>query len=269
MKRKVTLYMGDIKRVKKAKAIHRISVVDQVSEAIKQNILDHVWNVGDKIPSESELADEFEVNRLSVRMALQKLSTLGLIETRVGEGSFVTKFSPKPFFSELAAVYHDKDRYQDVVQLRNLLEGESMRLAHLNANDEDLKKLKECLDSYYNATDIYNKDIDNREYLENLVDADLAFHYEIIKISHNYLYVAVYQVVQELVRDHIKQLLYKRTHDRKRAGYPAKLEDDTHTKMYQSILNGDQEEARRSREETLGIVQVHGLDYFESGNDSI
>ena len=53
--------MGDIKRVKKAKAIHRISVVDQVSEAIKQNILDHVWNVGDKIPSESELADEFEV----------------------------------------------------------------------------------------------------------------------------------------------------------------------------------------------------------------
>lgn len=46
-------------------------MVDQVSEAIKQNILDHVWNVGDKIPSESELADEFEVNRLSVRMALQ------------------------------------------------------------------------------------------------------------------------------------------------------------------------------------------------------
>ena len=167
---------------------------------------------------------------------------------------------------KINVVYPSFAEQNKIAQLLSLIDE---RIVTQNKIIEDLKKLKECLDSYYNATDIYNKDIDNREYLENLVDADLAFHYEIIKISHNHLYVAVYQVVQELVRDHIKQLLYKRTHDRKRAGYPAKLENDTHTKMYQSILNGDQEEARRSREETLGIVQVHGLDYFESGNDSI
>ena len=97
-------------KLKSRNAISRISVVDQVSEAIKQKVLDEVWKPGDKIPSESELADYFSVNRLSVRMALQKLSTLGLIETRVGEGSFVTDFSLQPYFSEIAALYSDKEK---------------------------------------------------------------------------------------------------------------------------------------------------------------
>ena len=42
----------------------------------KQDIADGVWKTGDKIPSEGELAEIFGVNRLSVRMALQKLSAL-------------------------------------------------------------------------------------------------------------------------------------------------------------------------------------------------
>ena len=84
--------------------IRRLSVVDQVSDSIKQSLLDQVWKEGDKLPSEGELAEYYGVNRLSVRMALQKLSTLGLIETRVGEGSFVAHFSVQPIFSELASV---------------------------------------------------------------------------------------------------------------------------------------------------------------------
>ena len=78
--------------------IRRLSVVDQVSDSIKQSLLDQVWKEGDKLPSEGELAEYYGVNRLSVRMALQKLSTLGLIETRVGEGSFVAHFSVQPIF---------------------------------------------------------------------------------------------------------------------------------------------------------------------------
>ena len=34
------------------------------------------------------------------------------------------------------------------------------------------------------------------------MDADLAFHFEIIKMSHNHLYVAIYQMVQQIIRDH-------------------------------------------------------------------
>ena len=98
--------------------IRRLSVVDQVSDSIKQSLLDQVWKEGDKLPSEGELAEYYGVNRLSVRMALQKLSTLGLIETRVGEGSFVAHFSVQPIFSELAPLYDNKEGRRDEEQLR-------------------------------------------------------------------------------------------------------------------------------------------------------
>lgn len=44
---------------------------------------------GDKLPSEAELSQEFEVNRLTVRRALDELSQRGLIDTVRGKGSFV------------------------------------------------------------------------------------------------------------------------------------------------------------------------------------
>ena len=37
--------------------IRRLSVVDQVSDSIKQSLLDQVWKEGDKLPSEGELAE--------------------------------------------------------------------------------------------------------------------------------------------------------------------------------------------------------------------
>ncbi len=122
--------------------IRRLSVVDQVSDSIKQSLLDQVWKEGDKLPSEGELAEYYGVNRLSVRMALQKLSTLGLIETRVGEGSFVAHFSVQPIFSELAPLYDNKEGRRDVEQLRNLLEGECTNIAIISSTEEDRQKLK-------------------------------------------------------------------------------------------------------------------------------
>ena len=104
------------------KKINRISVVDQVCESLKHDISSHRWIAGDKIPSEGELADAFGVNRLSVRMALQKLNTLGIIETRVGEGSFVTDFSLKPMLMEVAPFYEGDKKYRDIQHMRLLLE---------------------------------------------------------------------------------------------------------------------------------------------------
>ena len=75
-------------------------------------------------------------------MALQKLNTLGIIETRVGEGSFVRDFSLQPVLSELTVFYEGEDKYRDVQQLRSLLENECLDLAIRSATDEDKQHLK-------------------------------------------------------------------------------------------------------------------------------
>ncbi len=252
-----------IKRPAGKSKINRISVVDQVCALIKQDIADGLWNPGDRLPTEAEFAEIFGVNRLSVRMALQKLSTLGIIETRVGEGSFVRPFSLRPFLSEIAVFYDDDAKYREVQQLRNLLEGECMNLAILFASQEEKEALKMTLDRYHEISKEYNEDIDDAELLERMVDADFAFHYQVVKMSHNRLYKDIYYMVQQLIRRHITQLLSTRTHRRRAAGIKESLADDTHDRIYQGIISADRDVVRKAREEVLGIIPIHGLDVFD------
>ncbi len=256
-----------IMEIKKTKArktkISRLSVVDQVGDAIKRDIVNEVWREGEKIPSEAEFAEMFGVNRLSVRMALQKLNTLGIIETRVGEGSFVKAFSMRSFLSEIAEFYDDDKKYGEVQQLRNLLEGECMNLAIIKASNEEKQRLKDVLDQYHEKQRIFHKNIDNAECLEEMVDADFAFHYEVVKMSHNSLYKDIYLMVQQLIRRHITRLLNARVHRMHDAGVSLETLSDTHDKIYEGIINADAEAVKKAREQVLGILPIHGMDVFD------
>ena len=150
--------------------IVKVSIVDQVCDAVKKDIMNGTWKAGEKIPSESELAEQFGVNRLSVRMALQKLNTLGLIETRVGEGSFVRDFSLGPFLSEISFIYSSDEKYREVRQLRELLEGDSINIAIQSATQEEIDELKRALDLYFEQAKRHHQNIDSEEELERLVD---------------------------------------------------------------------------------------------------
>lgn len=251
-------------QIKKAdrqkKKISRVSVVDQVCSAIKQDIADGVWKAGDKIPSEAEFAEIFGVNRLSVRMALQKLNTLGIIETRVGEGSFVCDFSLKPVLNEISFYFTSKDRYQDVKQLRDLLEYECLRLAVYNATEQEKQKLKEALDAYLALAEVQAKDPYSEELLARLVDADFNFHYLIVQMSHNRLYKDIYYMIQQLVRGHITRILGGRSRHRLEAGLPYDPSEDSHTKIYNCILHSDTNALLTAHQEMLGIRRIRGLD---------
>ena len=243
--------------------ISRISVVDQVCDSIKQDIADGVWNAGDKLPSEAEFANMFGVNRLSVRMALQKLSTLGIIDTRVGEGSFVRAFSLKPVLTELSVFYQSDDVYNDTLQLRNLLEFECLRLAVQSVDEQELADLRQALDAYNQAVVAYYNDLENPALLEQLVDADFHFHYTVVRFSHNRLFKDVYYMVQHLIRRYISERQRQTLHRRKEAGLPPLGENDTHVKIYDCIRNADLDALRRAHEEMLGIRKMPGIDVFD------
>ncbi|HEX3962984.1 MAG TPA: GntR family transcriptional regulator [Trebonia sp.] len=49
------------------------------------------WRPGDQIPSEAALAQQFGVTRMTVRQALDQLTTSGLLVKRRGLGTFVTE----------------------------------------------------------------------------------------------------------------------------------------------------------------------------------
>lgn len=72
-----------------AHQLKRKSISDQIFDILKEKIISNQWKPGDKIPSETELAASFGVSRLSARTAIQRLSALGLVEIRVGDGTYI------------------------------------------------------------------------------------------------------------------------------------------------------------------------------------
>lgn len=61
----------------------------QIHNQIKKDIEAGKWSVGERIPSERELAVEFSVSRMTLRQAIQTLVDEGILERRVGAGTYV------------------------------------------------------------------------------------------------------------------------------------------------------------------------------------
>jgi DNA-binding GntR family transcriptional regulator len=69
--------------------IHTKSIAEQVEELLRGRIRDGSYAPGNRIPSESELSDEFGVSRATVRTVLAKLAVNGLILRKQGDGTYV------------------------------------------------------------------------------------------------------------------------------------------------------------------------------------
>lgn len=221
----------------KSKKIIRKSAVDLVYEQMKDMIKNTDWPVRDKIPSESELAEMFDVNRLTVRMALQKLNTLGLVETRAGEGTFVTAFNFSDYIKQ-ASEFYSEEMFQDIADFRKAVELACCRLAMDRCTSEELEELKLRLDAHNKQTESYNT-VDPNAFLA-LVDADLAFHEFICEMSGNSLLILAFQMAREAIYRYLIMIAEKRMtvrHERLASNKPA--QSKLHTVIYDAIARKD------------------------------
>lgn len=224
--------------------IKKMNLADQVFDVIKQNILTKEWEPGFRIPSENELADMFDVNRLTIRMALQKLNVLGIVETRVGEGTFVRKFSFLRYMNEVSDLIMSPEMLDDVLEFREHIEIECMRLAIERANSEDIAKIEQCFDSYQKVNiemDLNRGNKSSDESYDKLVQADLDFHYQICESAKNTLYSLAYASVREPIFQYLKAIIIRRCERfGERSGESLSGEGlNAHKKIVEAIKNRD------------------------------
>lgn len=74
----------------------------QIADTIRRQIEDGELSRGAQLPTELELRETFNASRNTVRDAIKRLAALGLVETRPGQGTFVTQ-SMDPFVTTLSA----------------------------------------------------------------------------------------------------------------------------------------------------------------------
>ncbi len=157
------------------RTIEKASVKDQTLEQLKNYILSGVVQLGERLPSERALADALGVGRYSVREALKVLEAVGLVQSRVGEGTFLTTNTGASFGRILGlSLATWGGTMIELLDARKMIEVEAARAAAERATPADLKQVQRELTTM-NGTD------DVREYLK----ADMNFHRCIGVASHN------------------------------------------------------------------------------------
>ena len=69
--------------------LRQTPIAEQVTQELHRRILESVYSAGERLPSESDLADELGVSRGSVRSAMASLATAGIVDRRQGDGTYV------------------------------------------------------------------------------------------------------------------------------------------------------------------------------------
>lgn len=223
----------------KKKAMH-----EQVYEQMKDAIVKERWSVGERLPSEPTLAAAFGVNRLTVRMALQKLNALGIVETRIGDGTYVKAFDFSGFFREVSQFYMRPELLEDVCDFRKLIEIECVRLAIERATPGELEELDACCRAYEAQCKTVEQNY-NMTTLSELAEKDLEFHYKICQLSHNELYAYAFSVARESIYQYLLIILKQRVEGWKRRSESAVVNDGRHRRIYECIVDKDFETCRK------------------------
>lgn len=174
------------------------SLSDRLAQRIRQLIQNGDYREGDRLPAIMEMARRFGVGHPTVREALKKLQTMGVIEIRHGSGVYVTRshevlLLASPDFTGTVT----RKMLLDLVQTRIPIEMQSVALAAKNATDVNLAAMRQLLTTA-------------GEHLDDdavLTSVNMAFHRQIALASGNTVLTQLLDVLQELFTEEQRLIL--------------------------------------------------------------
>ena len=209
--------------------IQKTKISDQLFERLQIMLAQGDWQPGDKIPSENELQARFQVSRVSVREALKRLESCGIIETCQGKGRFLRKFEEADLFESRALAVHmtkkKKRTIKDMLELLRIIELESVYLAAQRATPEDIGKLEEN----------YREMLDSRADIERFADYDFAFHAAVAGMTGNTILIRCYSMILQCLREYFNRVVEK---------IGVEKGSYYHGQILEALKKGDAQEAR-------------------------
>ncbi len=182
----------------KVQPVKKVNVSNEVFKQLKQMLLRGDVKPGEKFLSENELADAFGVSRMTARQAVQKLVVLGLLETRLGEGSFVKEVQPGMLMNQIIpAIYLSENSLLEVFEFRTVVEGKVAEIAANKATAEDIEELEE----------IWGEIQSCKEDEQQFARMDMAFHVKLAKISKNSILSVTYGIINDAMKMAMEQIV--------------------------------------------------------------
>ncbi len=149
----------------------------QIFEKLKSRIEMNEWEVGGKLPSESQLGAEYKVSRVTIRAAIQQLEAIGLIKTQQGGRTRVLRTNTNDMASSLSP-FASPTEHTDIIQVleyRMVVEKGTIGLAVQRITEDDLAEFEE----------IFNMMLVHHDNTKKFSKADYLFHRKIAQTSRN------------------------------------------------------------------------------------
>ena len=161
-----------------------VAVIRHIRELVKTDQV----SPGGRLPAERKISADTGVSRARVRMALERLESYGVVTILPQSGSVLSQLSKTALVRQLSNILEGSNfDFNSLVQVRNLLEEESVRLCAMNHTPEDVVMMEHALQDF----------VDN-VYGESRDEKDFAFHSTIARCCHN---PVIYQLLLMITPD--------------------------------------------------------------------
>ncbi len=220
-------------------------IYEEIVRQVKAMIAEGRLKSGDQLPPERDLAEKFVVSRTSVREALRALESLGLVEIRPGEGTFVRQVSIETLIEPLALMMvSQREAIAELFEARRLLEPAIAALAARRATPEELHEMERILEEQAKEIAMGRTGL--------LQDGQ--FHAAIASAAHN-------QAISRLVHGMMDLLAQSREDSLNTPGRPTRSHED-HRRVLEAIGRRDEAGAEQTMRDHLVAVEalVLGMD---------
>ncbi len=182
------------------KPIQPQRISDQVFEQIRELIFRGKLKPGEKLMTERELAQAMNVSRTAIRDAVQRLSAMGLIVRKQGQGTFVKSYDPEPTNPLVKAMEEQNATLNHLLEVRMGLECNAASMAARRADESDINSMNQSMEEM------------RREIASGRLgtQADTAFHMAIAYAAKNPLHILImrnfYDYLTHNIRENLESL---------------------------------------------------------------
>ncbi len=229
----------------------------QIAEQIIASIQDSTYKPGEKLPPERMIAEQIGVSRPSVREALCALEMVGLLESRVGDGTYVRSTDPLSTRAQARAILEMSESPFEVLDARRILESTVATIAAERAEQADLELMQDALSLMKQAT----QEKDDDAYLH----ANIDFHIGVVKGAKNSYLESVITPLIRTMEDRLSRAMrksYLTENEQGRNAYKI------HERIFRAIRNGDSRAAKKEMEEHFRDVETYLSEDYKSGGDT-
>ena len=223
------------------KTIKPKRVADQVYDQLRELIYRGLIKPGEKLMPERKMAETMGVSRTSVREAINKLVTMGLLTHRQGQGTFLRQPDEHPANPMAIVMESQEASLFDLLEVRIGMECHSASLAAERADKEDIEFLKNS------QAEMEQAFIDGKPG----TDADVSFHMAVAYASKNPLQIYLMKNMYDFLFASIKK---NRSHLYRVPGN-IELIIKQHRAVYEAISRRDKSGAFEAMRQHIQFVQ--------------